>query len=75
MERPPRRGRHNSNSGPVNSDSKDQAGMVLNENLEIACGNNSLKILEIQREGKRAQKTNEFILGTKIKKGSDLNNV
>ena len=57
------------------SDSKDQAGMVLNENLEIACGNNSLKILEIQREGKKIQKTNEFILGTKIKKGSNLNNV
>ena len=50
-------------------------GYVLSENLEIACGNNSLKILEIQREGKRAQKTNEFILGTKIKTGSDLNNV
>ena len=57
------------------SDSKDQAGMVLNENLEIACGNNSLRILEIQREGKKTQKTNEFILGTKIKKGSNLNNV
>ena len=57
------------------SDSKDQAGMVLNENLEIACGNNSLRILEIQRGGKKVQKTNEFILGTKIKKGSNLNNV
>jgi methionyl-tRNA formyltransferase len=57
------------------SGSSGKPGQVLSENLEIACGNNSLKILEIQREGKRAQKTNEFILGTKIKKGSDLNNV
>jgi len=55
--------------------SSGKPGHVLSENLEIACGNNSLKILEVQREGKRAQKTNEFILGTKIKKGSDLNNV
>jgi len=57
------------------SGSSGKPGHVLSKNLEIACGNNSLKILEIQREGKRAQKTNEFILGTKIKKGSDLNNV
>ena len=48
-------------------------GEVVSDNLEIACGNNSLKITEIQREGKKAQKLNEFILGTKIKKGSNLN--
>ena len=56
------------------SGSSGNPGHVLSENLEIACGNNSLKILEIQREGKRAQKTNEFILGTKIKISSNLNN-
>ena len=55
------------------SGSTGKPGCVLNENLEIACGNNSLKILEIQREGKKAQKINEFILGTKIEKGSNLN--
>jgi len=56
------------------SGSSGKPGHVLSENLEIACGNNSLKILEIQREGKRVQKINEFILGSQIKKGSDLNN-
>jgi len=56
------------------SSSSGKSGHVLNENFEIACGNNSIKILEIQREGKRAQKINEFILGSQIKKGSDLNN-
>ena len=30
--------------------------------------------LEIQREGKRSQNINEFIPGSKIKKGSNLNN-
>ena len=55
------------------SGSSGKPGHVLSENLEIACGNNSLKITEIQREGKKAQKLNEFILGTKIKKGSNLN--
>ena len=54
--------------------SKGKPGCVLDEKLQIACGNNALKILEIQREGKKVQKLNEFIRGTKIKKGSDLNN-
>ncbi len=57
------------------SGSKGQPGYVLNENFEVACGNSSIKILEIQREGKRVQKINEFILGTAIKIGSNLNNV
>ena len=55
--------------------SNGDAGLVLNDNLEVACGNNSLRILEIQREGKKVQKTNEFILGTKIKTGTNLNHV
>ncbi len=51
-------------------------GEVLTDKLEIACSNNqSLKILEIQREGKRPQKTSEFLLGSQIKKGFILENV
>ena len=47
-----------------------EIGEVLNEKLEIACGNNeSIKILEIQRQGKKAQKIGEFMLGSQIKKG------
>ena len=50
-------------------------GTVLNEHLEVSCNNNkSIKILEIQRQGKRQQKINEFMLGSQIKKGSILNN-
>ena len=52
--------------------SKDAPGKVLTNDLEISCGNNSIKILEIQREGKKSQKINEFILGTQIKKGTNL---
>jgi len=55
--------------------SEGDSGLVLNDNLEVACGNNSIRILEIQREGKKVQKTNEFILGTKIKTGTNLNHV
>ena len=49
---------------------KDQPGKVLSNDLEISCGENSIKILEIQREGKKPQKTNEFILGSQIQKGN-----
>ena len=50
-------------------------GTVLNDFLEVSCNNNkSIKILEIQRQGKRQQKINEFMLGSQIKKGSILNN-
>ena len=50
-------------------------GEVMNNYLEISCNNKkTIKILEIQREGKRSQKINEFMLGSQIKKGSILNN-
>ena len=53
-----------------------KAGEILTDNLEVACGNNkSLKILEIQRQGKNVQKIGEFILGSQIKKGLLINNV
>ena len=48
-------------------------GLVLSDNLEIACGNNqSIIIKEIQRQGKRPQNIGEFILGSRIKKGSKI---
>ena len=50
------------------------AGDILNDHLEICCDNNSIKVLEIQREGKRPQNINEFMLGSKIKKGSNIKN-
>ena len=46
-------------------------GEVISDGLEIGCGGNkSIKILEIQREGKKVQKIHEFLLGSQIKKGS-----
>jgi methionyl-tRNA formyltransferase len=48
-------------------------GLVLSDNLEIACGNNqSIIIKEIQRQGKRPQNIGEFIQGSQIKKGSKI---
>ena len=56
------------------TDTDGDFGVVLDNSLEIGCGNKSIKILSIQREGKKPQKVNEFMLGSQIKKGSDLNN-
>jgi methionyl-tRNA formyltransferase len=46
-------------------------GEVISDYLEIVCGDKkTIKINEIQRQGKRPQKIGEFMLGTQIKKGS-----
>jgi methionyl-tRNA formyltransferase len=51
-------------------------GEVLTNKLEIACRNNqSIKILEIQRQGKKPQKIGEFMLGSQITKGSLIGDV
>ena len=45
-------------------------GEVISDYLEIACGEKqSIKIKEIQRQGKKPQNIGEFILGSQIKKG------
>ena len=47
-------------------------GTVLEENLTVACKSDSIQILEIQREGKNKQLTQDFLLGKKISKNSLL---
>ena len=60
----------------VISNGAGEIGKVISNQLEVACKNNqSIKILEIQRQGKKPQKISEFMLGSKIKKGSNLLNV
>jgi methionyl-tRNA formyltransferase len=45
-------------------------GEVVSNYLEVACGDRqSIKIKEIQREGKKVQSISEFMLGSQIKKG------
>tara|TARA_B100000989_G_scaffold158037_1_gene117996 strand:+ start:453 stop:1385 length:933 start_codon:yes stop_codon:yes gene_type:complete len=51
-------------------------GEVISDDLEIACGGKkSIKVLEIQREGKKVQRIGEFILGSQIIRGSIISNV
>jgi methionyl-tRNA formyltransferase len=48
-------------------------GDVISNYLEIVCAkNHSIKISEIQRQGKKPQNIREFMLGSQIKKGSKI---
>ena len=51
-----------------NSDS----GKTVDDQLTIACNEQSIKILEIQKEGKSRQLTDQFLLGNKIKEGTSI---
>ena len=54
---------------------KGSPGEVVSNYLEIVCGNKqSIKITEIQRQGKKPQNIREFMLGTQIKKGLIISN-
>ena len=46
---------------------------VMNVNFTIGCAENSVKILRLQKEGKKEMDVSEFLLGTKLKKGTKLN--
>tara|TARA_B100001063_G_scaffold19856_1_gene15264 strand:+ start:2482 stop:3405 length:924 start_codon:yes stop_codon:yes gene_type:complete len=45
-------------------------GEIISDYLEIICANNkSIRVVEIQRQGKKPQKVGDFMLGSQIKKG------
>ncbi len=45
-------------------------GEIVSDYMEIMCGNNrSIKVSEIQRQGRKPQNISEFMLGSQIKKG------
>ena len=48
-------------------------GKIIDDQLTIACKEQSIKILEIQKEGKSRQLTDHFLLGNKIKTGKIIN--
>jgi len=48
-------------------------GLVMDNQLCISCGEGALKILEIQRPGKKIQQTKDFLLGFAIPQNTQLN--
>ena len=49
-----------------------EAGKTIDNKLTIACKEQSIKILEIQKEGKNRQVIDQFLLGNKIKQGENI---
>ncbi len=54
------------------SEKEGNIASVLDEELIVGCGEKSIKVLEIQKQGKNKMKINEFLLGNKFLKGSIL---
>ena len=50
-----------------------KAGTILNKSLVIAAKKNSVKILKLQKEGKKIMNLNDFIVGNSVKIGTELN--
>jgi methionyl-tRNA formyltransferase len=48
---------------------KGKPGVFLDENFIIACSDNAIQILKLQKEGKQQTTAEEFLRGTKIKIG------
>ena len=47
-------------------------GETIDDKLTIACNDQSIRILEIQKEGKSRQVIDQFLLGNKIGKGENI---
>ncbi len=48
-------------------------GKTVDDQITIACKEQAIKILEIQKEGKSRQLIDKFLLGNKIKQGETIN--
>lgn len=56
----------------IEVNNKGDAGEVLDNDLTIGCKENAVKILFLQKEGKKILDTKSFLAGYKIKKGEIL---
>ena len=54
------------------TDQEGIPGLILDDNLTIGCKLKSIRVIKIQRQGKNIQGVKDFLLGSKIKKGSTL---
>ena len=52
---------------------KGEPGTILDNKLTVACSVNAIKILKLQKEGKRDMDVVEFLAGNNLEKGTELN--
>ena len=50
-----------------------EEGIILDDKLTVACSENAIQILRIQKEGKRDMDVTEFLAGNNLEKGTKLN--
>ena len=50
----------------------DAVGTTINDNLDVACGKGILSLEILQKEGKKPISKHDFLLGTKVEKGTSL---
>ena len=53
-------------------ESKGETGFTINDKLTIACKEDSIQILEVQKEGKSKLSLDKFLLGNEIKTGENI---
>jgi Methionyl-tRNA formyltransferase len=53
-------------------DKNGDVGKTIDDKLTVACKNQAIKILEIQKEGKNKQLIEQFLLGNKIDQGEKI---
>ena len=49
-----------------------EPGRVLDDELTVACGESAIRLLELQREGRKPMRAEEFLRGTPIPRGTML---
>tara|TARA_B110001452_G_scaffold235967_1_gene215009 strand:- start:123 stop:1049 length:927 start_codon:yes stop_codon:yes gene_type:complete len=54
---------------------KGNPGEAINDKLLIACAENAIQVLEVKKEGKSNMSASSFLIGNKIKAGTNLNEV
>jgi methionyl-tRNA formyltransferase len=47
-------------------------GTALDDHLTIACGDGAVRLVQVQREGKKAMSAEEFLRGTAVSKGTQV---
>ena len=54
------------------ADGSGKPGVTLDDRLTVACGDGSVRLLEVQRAGAKAMKAEDFLRGTPVKAGTVL---
>jgi methionyl-tRNA formyltransferase len=54
-------------------EAQGKPGEIINNQFSIACSENAIQILYLKKEGKNSMSASNFVIGNKLKIGSNLN--